>query len=256
MLEILKDPNLQKCEVIEHGFFTRRGGVSTGYYASLNCAYPSQDNKENIRENIGLAMLSIKRPFETFVTLKNVHGNQVVLFEGQGSCFELLGDAMVTKEANFTLGTSSADCPIILFADEKAKVVGLAHAGWRGAKLGVIEATLEKMIEVGASPHMISASIGPCISQESYEVGLDFYQQFLNDKYENQTYFKTAININKKLFDLRGFVRDKLLSSGLLSVSEVNLDTYRDEERFFSCRRATHRGEPDFGGHLSFIHLR
>jgi YfiH family protein len=153
---------------------------------------------------------------------------------------------------NLVLGSDSADCPIVLFADDKARVIGLAHAGWKGAKKGIISATMSAMIKLGANSNHISALIGPCIAQNSYEVSLDFYQDFLQQHESNTRHFQATQNPQHFMFDLRGYVVAQLQQAGLSSIDWMDIDTYFDE-RFFSCRRAKHQGEPDFGGNFSII---
>ncbi|HQU08852.1 MAG TPA: polyphenol oxidase family protein, partial [Opitutales bacterium] len=165
-------------------------------------------------------------------------------------------DAVVTTRRGIVLASDSADCPIVLFADGAAGVIGIAHAGWKGAKKGVLAATVEQMIALGAQAADICACVGPCIAQASYEVGPEFYQSFLAQDPACAVYFASARRAQHWQFDLLGYVQGCLKELGLKAVSAIGLDTYADEERFFSCRRALHRGEPDFGGHLSCICLK
>ena len=154
------------------------------------------------------------------------------------------------------LGSYSADCPIVLLADDIENVIGIAHAGWRGAKSGVLEATVNNMMSLGAKPEHIVSAISPCIAQDSYEVNADFYQQFLEEDKFNQAFFKDSPKENYYLFNLLDYVKHRLKKLNLKSISsEVAFNTYEDERRFFSCRRAFHKGEPDFGGHLSCIYF-
>ena len=258
MIEVLEDPALKKIATIQHGFFTRQGGVSTGIHASLNCAYPSHDDSEAVQENLRRALAHLGHPLSSLATVRNVHGNTAVIIDQVSpDAPKLLADAMVTKQPQLILGSDSADCPIVLFAAEEAKVIGLAHAGWKGAKSGILEATLDKMKILGAKPQQITAAISPCIAQNSYEVSFDFYQQFLDEDSANQQYFKDAQQARHYFFDLLAYVKNRLQQLGLKSVSaEVALDTYSDEKRFFSYRRARHRNEPYFGGHLSCIFMK
>ena len=257
MLEVIEDPTLKKLNGIKHGFFTRAGGVSADIYSSLNCAFPSNDNPDSVRENRRRAIAHLGYPLESLVTVRNIHSNKVVIIEKSWNESEKPeADGMVTKISNIVLGSDSADCPIILFADDIAGVIGLAHAGWRGAKAGIIEDTVEKMILLGAKHQQISAAISPCIAQNSYEVSQEFQQQFLEDNLSNHNYFISSNKENHFLFDLPGYVKSRLLKLNLkFASSEVAFDTYSDEKRFFSCRRATHRNEPWFGGHFSCISL-
>jgi len=257
MLEILEDYHLKQLETIRHGFFTRLGGVSEGIYASLNCAYPSHDNPDNVRENRRRVMSHFGLGLESLVTARNIHSNIVATVEAPWS-EDLLpqADGIVTKLSEIVLGSDSADCPIVLFADKQNGVIGLAHAGWRGAKSGILQATVNRMIALGGRCENILAAISPCIAQTSYEVSNEFYQQFLEEDIANQSYFIKAKKADHFFFNLLGYVRDCLLNLNLRSVSsEVAFDTYVDERRFFSCRRAMHKGEVCFGGHFSCISM-
>jgi YfiH family protein len=254
MVKVLQDPlfaNLRNCQ---HGFFTRQGGVSEGYYASLNCATHSKDDPECIRENRRRVMDHFGYPLDALATVKNVHGNNVLIVdESWMPNANLEADGMVSCHANIILGSTSADCPTILFADDHAGVIGIAHAGWRGAKCGVIEATVERMIFLGAKPENIHASISPCIRQDSYEVSDDFHQEFLKENVLNRVFFKPSIKEKHFLFNLPAYVKQRLAQLNLQSVSDMGIDTYTNENDFFSCRRATHQKEPDFACQLSCI---
>ncbi len=258
MSEIIKDPFLENIATIKHAFFTRKGGVSEGWYDSLNCSYAGLDNPEKVQENRSRAMNYLGCSLNSLVTVKNCHSNKVVLVEHPwDESMKPEADAMVTQLSGIVLASDSADCPIILLVDEQMGIIGLAHAGWKGARAGIIESTVLKMIELGASSSEITASISPCIHQNSYEVSQEFHDQFLKDGSKNKCYFKDSIRPSYFQFDLLNYVKDRLIGLNLKKVSsEAAFDTYPDEERFFSCRRATHRGEPDFGGHFSCIFIR
>ncbi|MBI5346908.1 MAG: peptidoglycan editing factor PgeF [Chlamydiae bacterium] len=257
MLEVLEDTKLKKLKMVQHGFFTRLGGVSSGVFTSLNCSYASKDNPDDVRENRRLVTSYFGFSLDSLVTVKNMHSNQAVIVDkAWPEELKPMADAMVTNLPKIILGTDSADCPIILLADSQAKVIGLSHAGWRGAKGGIIESTIEKMLSLGADPFHIIAAISPCIGQNSYEVGYEFYQQFLDEDLNNQRYFKEAKKMKHFFFDLIGFVKGRLFKLNIKTVSsEVAFDTCLDEKRFFSCRRSTQKGESFFGGHFSCIFM-
>ncbi|MBI2792712.1 MAG: peptidoglycan editing factor PgeF [Gammaproteobacteria bacterium] len=256
MLEILKDPYLETLSSIEHGFFTRFGGVSKGIYASLNTCFESGDLPDNVRENRRRIMAHFHYPYEALVSVKNVHDAGVVVVESTWpDNAPPISDAMVTKQKNIVLGTDTADCACVLFADEIAGVVGLCHAGWKGAKKGIIANTLYAMQQQGATFENISAAISPCIAKQSYEVSHDFYQSFIDDDEQNQLLFTPSINPHHYQFDLRQFVKNKLEALRLKNIAAIAIDTYSDE-RFFSYRRTTHRKDTDFGGHFSCIALK
>lgn len=256
MLEVLEEETLKKVSTIEHAFFTRHGGVSKGRYSSLNCAYASKDDSVKVCENRKRVTSYFGYPLESLVTVKNTHSSKAVIVDQPWLEHEKPeADAMVTKQKGILLGSDSADCPIVLFVDAKAEVIGLSHAGWRGAKSGVLDSTVNQMVSLGATPCDIMAAISPCISQDSYEVGVDFYQQFMKDDLQNQCYFKKANKENHFMFDLPGYVVGCLKRLGLKSINPIGIDTYTDK-RFFSCRRSYHQGEDDFGGHFSCIYLK
>ncbi len=255
-LEALEEPLLQKLASVQHAFFTRHGGVSEGRYSSLNCAYASKDDPMRVRENRARVTSYLGCSLESLVTVKNTHSSKVIIVDQAWSeQAKPEADAMVTIQKGVMLGSDSADCPIVLFADAEAEVIGLAHAGWRGAKNGVLKSTVQQMISIGANPNNIVAAISPCIAQASYEVSDDFYQQFINDNTENRCHFKNADKLNHFMFDLPGYVKDCLVRLNLKSIGLVGIDTYTDD-RFFSCRRSYHQGEDDFGGHFSTIGLK
>lgn len=253
MIEIIQDFDFNQLKSIGHAFFTRKGGVSEGYYHSLNCSQSCADKPEYIYENISRAMAYLNKPLEALITVKNTHGNVVAVVDEHWTTCE--ADAMVTRLNHIVLASDNADCPIVLFADKENKVIGLAHAGWKGALLNILENTVEGMLSLGAEQNNISAVISPCITQDSYEVTTSFQQQFLHCDINNQLYFLPG-HTGHLQFNLLQFVKDKLLGLTLKSVHAIDLDTYKNEDLFFSCRRAFHRGEADFGGQLSCIYFK
>lgn len=253
---MIKDKEFSRLNSVGHAFFTRQGGISKGVYDSLNCCFKGNDNPKHVTENRRMAVEQLKFPLQAIRSVEMVHGDAVlVVNQSWQNHNQFQADAMVTNQKHLILATDSADCPIVLLADVQAKVIGLAHAGWRSAKIGIIEKTIEHMILLGANKNHISAVIGPCITQDSYEVDSNFYQQFLLERDENQTYFEPSKNYGHHMFNLPNYVKDRLSQLKLQSISTINLDTYTNEDLFFSCRRACHRKENDFGGHLSCIFL-
>ncbi len=251
---------LNRLEGIRHGFFTREGGVSEGLYTSLNCGLGSGDEPANVTENRGRAAAEIDVAAESLITCYQVHGTTVVEVERPWSRDNLpRADAMVTATAGIALGILTADCAPVLFADPQARIIGAAHAGWRGAVSGVLGATVAAMQKLGADAARIVAGIGPCIAQRSYEVGPEFPAPFLAADPAHQALFApctvaAARGETKYLFDLRGFVAAELHRAGVAQVYDLPHDTCR-EERFFSYRRACQRGEKDYGRGLSAIAL-
>jgi polyphenol oxidase len=235
-----------------HGFLGRRGGISVGECAGLNVGYGSNDDREAIAGNRRLAIAAI-HPGAELATVHQIHSADVVVARAPWpQDARPRADAMVTDRPNLLLGILTADCAPVLFADHKAVVVGAAHAGWRGALAGVTDATIEAMERLGARRDRIQAAIGPCIAQPSYEVDEAFRARFLDADRQNARFFVTGPS-GKPHFDLEAYVVHRLISAGLGEVEALNLDTYADPDRFFSYRRATHRGEADYGRQLSAI---
>lgn len=256
MLKVIRDPSFEKITGIQHAFFTRQGGVSTGVHYSLNCCYRGKDDPANVHENRQRVMSYLGIPFDSLATTVNIHGSNVIVVKDTWSEDALPeADGMVTNQKNIVLASDSADCPIVLFADNYSGVIGLAHAGWKSSFAGILEATVSNMITLGSKPKHISAVIGPCILQSSYEVSPDFYEQFIMQSPTNNIFFKPSGKEKHKLFDLLGFVKNHLECLNLKQITTIGLDTYTNEDLFFSCRRATHRNEDDFGGHFSCIYM-
>lgn len=247
---------LNEVNRIRHAFFTREGGVSQGIYGSLNCGPGSKDDSKAVTENRARAMAMVDLAPEALITVHQAHTPEVVLVDGpwaEGG--RPTADAMVTVTPGLALGILTADCAPVLFTDRRGNVVAAAHAGWKGALGGVLENTLDKMVELGGKKKSIVAAIGPCIGQRSYEVGLDFPAPFLAEDPMNRDFFAPAPRPDHYLFDLPGYVSRKLSRLGIQDVTRVPADTCRDETRFFSYRRSTLRSEPDYGRQLSMIML-
>ncbi len=238
-----------------HGFFGRTDGVSTGIFASLNCGPGSNDdlaavtaNRERVREALAAAHL---------VTLHQVHSADAVIVNapwemGQGPH----ADAMATATPGIALGILTADCAPVLLADAEAGVVGAAHAGWKGAFTGVIESVLTAMETLGAQRERVAAAVGPCIARDSYEVGDEFHQRFRDADSDTGQFFAMATRPGHWHFDLEAYVVHRLHEAGVARVEGVFRDTYSHDAEFFSFRRATHRGEKDYGRQISAIVLR
>ena len=237
---------------VAHGFLGRRGGVSTGELSGLNVGYGSNDGRDAIAENRRRAVAAIL-PAAQLTTVHQVHSADCVYVDTPWAQDQRPhADAMVTDRPNLLLGILTADCAPVLFADEEAGIVGAAHAGWRGALAGVTDATIEAMERLGARRENIHAAVGPCISQASYEVDEGFRSHFLDRSSDNQRFF-TIGSTGKPHFDLAAYVVHRLIAAGVGEVEAKRLDTYSDADRFYSFRRATHRGEADYGRQLSAI---
>ncbi len=247
---------LNDIDGVRHAFFTREGGVSEGLFASLNCGLGSGDAPDKVETNRARAMNCLDLSVESLVTSYQVHSPTVVEVERAWRREDApKADALVTRIAGLALGVLTADCAPILLADREARVIGAAHAGWRGAIAGVLEATVAAMTRLGADPQRIVAGIGPCIGQRSYEVGPEFPALFIADDPANASLFVVSRNDGRFMFDLREFVARRLRGLGLRRVHEVPVDTCSEEQRFFSYRRACLRGERDYGRGLSAIAL-
>ncbi|MDP6173725.1 MAG: peptidoglycan editing factor PgeF [Rhodospirillales bacterium] len=242
---------------IRHGFFTRQGGQSTGIYQSLNCGLGSGDKVQNVTANRAQAMELAGLPKGARLhTLYQVHSaTALTVREGWEDEARPEADGMATGQAGLALGIVTADCAPVLFADGEAGVVGAAHAGWRGALDGILEATIGRMVELGAQPARMIAAIGPCIAQESYEVHEDYALPFMESNADNSRFFIPGAREGRILFDLPGYIENRLKINGLTWIAGAPADTYEDAERFFSYRRSQHRGEPDYGRLLSIICL-
>lgn len=239
---------------LPHGFFGRRGGVSKGAMRGLNTGYGSGDDPDIIAKNRRLAIDAVL-PGASLATVHQIHSGKAVLVKSPWPEAERpRADAMVTDRRGLLLGILTADCAPVLLADAAAGVVAAAHAGWRGALAGVTDAAIELMEELGASRERIAAAVGPCIGQESYEVDEGFRSAFVEEDPANIRFFIGG-PAGKPHFDLQAYVVHRLIAAGTGEVESLRLDTYADPDRFFSYRRATHRGEPSYGRQISMIGL-
>jgi YfiH family protein len=238
---------------IAHGFFGREGGVSTGLYESLNCGPGSSDDAKAVAENRRLVAAALADRNVRLISLSQIHSAIVHTLPAWEERPE--GDAMVTATPGLALGILTADCAPVLLADPKARVIGAAHAGWKGALSGVLEATLEAMEKLGALRDRITAAIGPCISQNSYEVGWEFRDRFLEQGLKHRRFFAPSGKEGHYRFDLAGYAAHRLTAAGVGSVEMIGVCTYPPENGFFSFRRTTHAGEPDYGRQISAIVL-
>ncbi len=241
---------------IRHGFFTREGGVSEGIFAALNCSIGSGDDVTKVAENRRRALAELGLGPDDIVTCYQIHGADVVVVEQPWQHADRpRADAMVTKQKGLALGILTADCAPVLFADETAGIVAAAHAGWRGALTGVVEATIAAMLREGAVLNRLSAAIGPCIGFNSYEVGPEFPAPFLAQSSDHAKFFRAAPRAEHHLFDLGGYVRARLAAAGVTRIGTAGADTAAEATRFFSYRRTCLAGERQFGHQLSAICL-
>jgi YfiH family protein len=250
------DPIIHPQLEVAHGFFTRRGGVSKGIHEGLNCGYGSRDDGEAVRINRGRVAETLAVPEAALITVHQIHGADVVLAERPWLPGDApRGDALVSTTPGIALGILTADCTPVLFADRRAGVIGAAHAGWRGALAGVLEATVQSMEDIGAKRHHIQAVVGPCIAQASYEVGAEFKASFTDRVPGHGKFFADGHRAGHHQFDLAGFAMARLGALGLGQCHDLALDTYADEVLFYSYRRARHRDENDYGRQISAIAL-
>ena len=235
---------------VPHGFLGRRGGVSSGIHAGLNVGPGSADQPQDVTENRRRATEAVL-PGATLVTLYQIHSRDVVTVTAPFD-ERPRADALVTDRPGLALGILTADCAPVLLADTQAGIVAAAHAGWKGAIGGVTDATIAAMEKLGAHRDRITAAIGPCIARASYEVDETFFRRFAEADPENERFFAGG-KPGHHQFDLEAYVAHRLAAAGIRKVEALGLDTYTDEPRFFSFRRATHRGEPDYGRQISII---
>ncbi len=242
---------------VQHRFFTRRGGVSAGLYSSLNCGYGSSDGPDNVRENRRRAAASFELAETELLTMHQIHSTDVLTVADRRwtSPGAPKADAIVTDRPGLALGVLAADCAPVLLADARAGVIGAAHAGWKGALAGIVDATIAAMERLGAQRARLQAAIGPCIGRESYEVGPEFPAPFLAQDDANAVFFRAAPRAGHFLFDLAGYLAHRLALAGV-SASATGHDTLRASDDFFSYRRNTLEGVRDYGRGLSAIALK
>jgi hypothetical protein len=253
---MLSAPSLASIDGVRHGFFTRQGGVSTGIYASLNCGPGSRDEAANVTENRARVAEMLGAEPGRLVTVFQKHSAEAVIAEKpwkDGKAPE--ADAIVTARPGLAIGILTADCAPVLFCDGEARVIGAAHAGWRGAASGIVEATVAAMGKLGAKPERMVAVIGPTISQKAYEVGADFVERFVGEEAENSAFFITDEGSGEPHFDLAGYVGERLARAGVGTIFDLGFCTYCEETRLFSYRRSQHHGEDDYGRQISAILL-
>jgi YfiH family protein len=254
MVPTLQAASLAALPGIRHAFFTREGGVSEGIYASLNGGQGSGDKSEKVEENRARMAAALAIPAARLINAYQIHSPDVVVAETPWTReTRPRADAIVTQVPGLAIGVSTADCGPVLFADAEAGVVAAAHAGWKGALGGVLEATIAMMEQISADRCRISAALGPMIRQISYEVGPEFVARFAAADAANARFFVTGER-GSALFDLAGYISSRLSAAGIRNIEDIGLDTYSDA-RFFSYRRATHRGESDYGRHINAIAL-
>ena len=244
--------SLKKNSNFKHCFFSRNNGTSKGIYKSLNCGLGSKDEKKNIENNLDIVAKKFNINANHLVLMNQTHSNKVEVVNDMYNLKRVNSDAMLTKNSSIALGVLTADCAPILFFEQKEKIAGCIHAGWKGAINGVIENTLMKLQEIGGNPKDLSVCIGPCISQQSYEVKEDFYSIFKNKLKENDSFF-TKKDKKTFYFDLRGFLNEKFKNFGVIEIDNILIDTFDTKSEYFSHRRAKKLEENDYGRCISVI---
>lgn len=253
---MLQAPSLTALDGVRHAFFTREGGVSTGLYASLNGGIGSDDDRARVTENRARMAAALGVAPEALLTAYQIHSAHAIIAERPWTHeTRPRADAIATRVPGLAIGVSTADCGPVLLADGEARVIGAAHAGWRGALDGVTDAAIAAMERLGAARERIVAAVGPMIRQPNYEVGSDLIDRFLAADPGNDRFFRTAARSGHALFDLAGYVAARLTRAGVARVEDLGVCTYAEPGRFFSFRRTTHRGEPDYGRHVNAIVL-
>ena len=242
----------RKFNEIKHCFFSRKGGFSYGVYKSLNCGRGSKDKKSNVNKNLKLIAKKMTVKKNNLILMHQTHSNKVKEINKNNYKNKIYSDAMITKLPGFALGVVTADCVPILVYEKYNKIIGCIHAGWKGALSGIIKKTIFKIKKI-KSNNKIYACVGPCIGKESYEVDLKFFKKFISKKNKNKKYFKNK-NKKKKLFDLRKFVTDQLLEMRVV-VNQVDHDTFKEKNNFYSYRRSTILKDRDYGRCISVISI-
>jgi YfiH family protein len=239
---------------VRHGYFTRVGGVSDGLYAGLNTGTGSNDDPAHVAENRRRVASWMGVSPEALLSLHQVHSPDAIVVSEPYGLPRPKADGIVTNRPGLAICASSADCGPVLFVDPEARVIGAAHAGWKGAFTGVLESTIEKMETLGAKRDRILAALGPSITQPNYEVGFEFVERFMSAGPHNHVYFVPSEQHNHAMFDLNRYTIDRLEKAGV-KAEALNRCTYAEENLFYSYRRSTHRNEPDYGRHVASIVL-
>jgi hypothetical protein len=254
-MEILTSPLLDRHQNIRHAFLTRNGGTSNGLYQSLNCARASRDQVDAVSTNLERVAARVGVTATALWSPKQVHSPRVLTVDQLQTGPRPEADGTVTRTQGLALSVMGADCAPVLFSSPEGGVIGATHAGWKGALDGVLEATVAAFEKLGAPAQHIDAAIGPCIQRQSYEVGAEFRDRFLDSAKSHEQFFDPEPG-NKYLFHLPGFIEHRLERAGLREVDRLGADTLSEEDRFFSYRRATLRGETDCGRQMSVITLK
>ena len=244
---------LKKFKNIKHCFFSRKNGFSNGNYESLNCGLGSDDKKENVTKNLNWVSQKIGCDQESLITLNQKHTNEVIFFNSNADIKnKLTGDALVTKVKNIGISILTADCASILFYDPKNKIIGCAHAGWKGALGGVIQNTVKKFNELNSKNEDLIVVVGPCINKKNYNVKIDLFKKFIEQNKENEIFFKKKNDENYD-FDLRSYINKEISNLDIKNIENIEKDTFSESEFFYSYRRSCVNKEKDYGRCISVI---
>ena len=244
---------LKKFKNIKHCFFSRKNGFSNGNYESLNCGLGSDDKKENVTKNLNWVSQKIGCDQESLITLNQKHTNEVICFNSNADIKnKLTGDALVTKVKNIGISILTADCASILFYDPKNKIIGCAHAGWKGALSGVIQNTVKKFNELNSKNEDLIVVVGPCINKKNYNVKIDLFKKFIEQNKENEIFFKKKNDENYD-FDLRSYINKEISNLDIKNIENIEKDTFSESEFFYSYRRSCVNKEKDYGRCISVI---
>ena len=244
---------LKNFKNIKHCFFSRKNGVSVGCYKSLNCGMGSNDDKKSVLRNLDIVSKNIGCKNESLITLNQTHSNKVIYFKDKSSIENRLsGDAIVTSIKNTGIGILTADCAPLLFYDPIKKIIGCAHAGWKGALNGIISNTVKKFNDLNSDNNDLIAVVGPCIKKNNYQVENDLLEKFFENDKKNEIFFQ-KIKKNKYFFDLRGFINKELHSLNIKNIENIKKDTFSEESYFFSYRRSRANKDLDYGRCVSVI---
>ena len=250
---MIKSKKLRKFKNVKHGFFNSVGGVSSGLYESLNCGIGSKDKKVNILNNLKIVSKKTNLKKGKLVLLRQIHSNKIYYLKKIPKK-KLVGDGLFTSSKNIAIGILTADCAPVLFYDSKKKIIGAAHAGWKGAFKKIIIKMINNFKKKGSKLNDLFTIIGPCISQNNYEIKEDFRKKFLNQSKTNKRHFKQKNN--KIYFDLKGYIFQQLKSIGIKNIEIIRKDTFNPKNKFFSARRSLKNKIDDYGRNISIIMIK
>ncbi len=250
---MIKSKKLSKYKAISHGFFNKKAGHSKGIYKSLNCGIGSSDNKKNVNKNLKTVCEKLAPNYQKLVLLNQVHSNKFHFLNKNYKNYKkkLTGDAVITNQKKIIIGILTADCVPVLIYDKNRKIISAIHAGWKGAYKGIVRKVIKFLLKEGSESKNLIATIGPCISQKSYEIKKDFKTKFLKQSKKNEIFFKKIKN--KTYFGLNKYIYYQLKSLGLNKIDIIDKDTYITKNNFFSARRSIHKKQNDYGRNISII---